>query len=168
MLLPYDMGDLYSNLKAISNTGKIKYCPASILSIYSYKKDLLESYNEIFAATDNDIKENRLKFVCSSADIKEETEHGDYDYYMTYMWFSGAVILYMKPSHKDAYPHKLMLYGQSLMITISDDKENIKVTPMGNNLIDKITHNIEKDILIVREYLRCTDRESLINDSEWK
>lgn len=106
---------------------------------------------------------NNMQYICDSSDIEENESHGDYLYYYGWMKSKDTIaILYMKPSHIMAYPSRAIFYGPEYQIEVAEDKKEINVYEVNNDIRSRcfiINEHDRREALT--DFLRNTDREEL-------
>jgi hypothetical protein len=119
--------------------------------------DVGHHYEWLFTQLDKMVKRNELREICTSDEIDEPLEAGDYTYYLVEFideWCMAGI--YMQPSHPWVFPRRLTFYAQSGRIEMSVETSKIIVYPKNHNVMHLFTQN--PDIAGIKEYLRNTDR----------
>lgn len=117
-----------------------------------YKNKLaFDGYFDILFNSMNWIVENTeyAIHVCDSEDIEDPSVYGDYSYWGGTV-SNGLGFIFMESSHPWHFPHRAILYGPEMKITIDGDTSDILVATSNMNEFEKFHINdpkIQKETL---------------------
>lgn len=117
--------------------------------------ELTEFYRPLFSELVNDM--NNMEFICTSDDINDPAEVGDFDYLASWLDHSTPFI-YQRGSHPMYYPSRVIIFAKDCQITIDSDKPYAAVDPLNPNVrkIFDLSREERHDAFI--DYLKSTDR----------
>lgn len=132
------------------------------LDNFDFDDSLPEYYQMLFSEfDDNADSEDVLTFACTSDDVHDPVENGEYIYY-TGVVSPGIGVLFMQATHGWILPSYLMICGPNIQIEVSNCKMDVMVYPVNTVLRDiLLTSNdgIREEKII--EFLRNSDRPRL-------
>ena len=138
-------------------------------------EDIRHSYPGVFKPSAEKIGKNifyilysdaiggRAGFLCSSCDIGDGIEQGDYEYYFGTDRDDMTAIgyIYMYSHHSKTYPSRVMFYMKNYLITMIKDGEDLLMHPLDPGIYDMmmdLKDDTRRDKII--DHLRNINRQS--------